>query len=344
MLVIMLDFKALKKEIKASERPLFFFDDDPDGLSSFLLLYRFLQKGKGIVIKATPRVGREFVSKVNNYNADSAFVLDLHTVDQDFIDGVKAKVVWIDHHSPLVRTNVSYYNPRLYDSSIYYPTSLICYNALKKDIWIAGIGVIGDWLIPPFFNALKKKYPYLVKNYTSIEDLHFKSKIGELIHTFSMILKGPSFKVMQCVKVLTRIDDPLEILEQKTSAGKFIYKNAEYYNRQFLEVMKETKNSYKKNDPLLVFLYSDNQTSFTPDIAKNLLAAHPDKIVIVGREKSGEVKMSFRSKEKQIAEPIKKALKGIDGYGGGHELSCGGNVKKPDFERFLENLRMELKE
>ena len=32
----------LKALLEASERPLFLFDDDPDGMTSFVQLYRFL--------------------------------------------------------------------------------------------------------------------------------------------------------------------------------------------------------------------------------------------------------------------------------------------------------------
>jgi len=66
------------------------------------------------------------------------------------------------------------------------------------------------------------------------------------------------------------------------------------------------------------------------------------KIVIVGREKSGEVRLSLRSMKKVLPPIIEKALVGVEGYGGGHEYACGANVKKEDFKRFIENIREQI--
>ena len=50
MILLMLpekENKQLREELKTAKKPLFIFDDDPDGLCSFLLFYRFLREGKG---------------------------------------------------------------------------------------------------------------------------------------------------------------------------------------------------------------------------------------------------------------------------------------------------------
>ncbi|MBI2138648.1 hypothetical protein HYU13_03605, partial [Candidatus Woesearchaeota archaeon] len=56
-----------------------------------------------------------------------------------------------------------------------------------------------------------------------------------------------------------------------------------------------------------------------------------------------EVRMSLRCEFRQLDQAVAKALIGVEGYGGGHEHACGANVKKADFERFLGNLKSELK-
>ena len=55
--------REFKKELRDSLRPLFFFDDDPDGVCSFLLFYRFIKDGKGIIIKQSEVTG-DFVRKI----------------------------------------------------------------------------------------------------------------------------------------------------------------------------------------------------------------------------------------------------------------------------------------
>ena len=42
-------YKEIRDLVQSSENPLFFFDDDEDGLCSFLLLWKHIKKGKGII-------------------------------------------------------------------------------------------------------------------------------------------------------------------------------------------------------------------------------------------------------------------------------------------------------
>ena len=99
--------KSIREELDNCKNPLYFFHDDPDGLSSFLLLYRYKKEGNGVIVKrATPQVDEQFLAKVEEYNPDKIFILDIAVVDQGFIDNVKAKVIWIDHHTPIKLENV----------------------------------------------------------------------------------------------------------------------------------------------------------------------------------------------------------------------------------------------
>ena len=49
--------EELREELQTCKRPLIFFHDDPDGLTSFLLFYRFVGDGKGIVLKTATEMG-----------------------------------------------------------------------------------------------------------------------------------------------------------------------------------------------------------------------------------------------------------------------------------------------
>src|SRR3989338_6317025 len=103
------------------------------------------------------------------------------------------------------------------------------------------------------------------------------------------------------------------------------------------------KAEQEKTDPLYVFIYTEKYTSFTKDLANELIYKNPDKIVVVGRIKENEVKMSIRSKRIMLPEILEKSLAGVDGYGGGHEHAVGANVKEQDFEKFINNLRSLIK-
>ena len=141
----------LREALQASKRPLFIYDDDPDGLCSFMLLYKFVGEGRGIILKTTSRLGVSWLRKVEEYQPDAVFVLDVPIIEQGFIDAVKVPIYWIDHHTPSDVHGVNYYNPRVLDAHIYIPTSRICYEIVKQDIWISMIGSVADWHVPNIF-------------------------------------------------------------------------------------------------------------------------------------------------------------------------------------------------
>ena len=122
----------IRENLDTCKNPLFFFDDDQDGLCSFLQLYRYKKEGKGIIVKTTPKLGTIFVTKVQEYQPDKIFILDVADVQQDFLDEMKVPVVWIDHHGPFERNNVKYFNPRISNWEDNHPTSYMCIKWLLR--------------------------------------------------------------------------------------------------------------------------------------------------------------------------------------------------------------------
>jgi nanoRNase/pAp phosphatase (c-di-AMP/oligoRNAs hydrolase) len=337
--------KDIREELEYCKRPLFFFHDDPDGLCSFLLLYRFIGEGKGIVVKSSPKIDINFLPKVEEYQPDKIFILDLALVNQDFLDAVNVPVIWIDHHDPMHRDKVKYYNPRIEDQKDNTPVSYYCYKVTQKenDLWIAICGIVGDWFMLPLSKEFSKRYPSLLpEKITEPEKVLFDTKLGELIKILSFVMKGTTSEVMKCIKIMTRIEDPNEILEQTTPRGNYIYKRAMLVKKEY-DIIFEDAMKVKK-DSIVEYQYSGGKYSFTKELSNELLFQNPDKVILVCREKSGEMKCSLRSGHSVILPPIlERALKDIDGYGGGHEHACGACVKKEDFQQFMQNLREELK-
>lgn len=335
-------YTEIMAQVESSTKPLFFFHDDPDGLASFLLLYRAINRGKGVVVKkSTPSVGVDFLRKVQEYGPDRIFVLDVAIVEQEFIDNAGAPVVWIDHHEPLARKDILYFNPRASRMEDNDPVSLICYRAVKRDEWIAAAGVVGDWFVPDFLDKLEERYPELVdKNAKTAGELLFETKLGKLSKIFSFILKGRNEDILQSVKVLTRIEDPKEILEQSTSRGRLLFKRYSYVNKPYEKLLETAKKA--KNDKMLVFVYK-HQTSFTGDLSNELLYLFPDSVIVVGRERQDAIKLSLRGRKVRIVDALKKALQDVGGYGGGHEYACGAVVSTTLFPEFIEKLKKNLK-
>ena len=146
---------------------------------------------------------------------------------------------------------------------------------------------------------------------------------------------------MKSIKIFTRIDDPYEILEQKTPRGRLIYRKYEKINKKYKEILSKILKT-KPVGEFLVYTYYEKGMSMTKELSNEALYRTPDKVIIIGRIKSGEVKMSIRSAKHILPKALKKSLQGIEGFGGGHEHACGAVVKEEDFEQFLENLKREL--
>ncbi len=332
----------IKDALLSYKKPFFLFHDDPDGLASFLLFYRFVKEGRGYVVKALPKITKEYAKKVEDYGADIVFILDIAMVDQEFIDAVKVPIYWIDHHPVLERENVNYFNPRKTVGNI--PTPAMCYQIVQQDLWLTVTGCIGDWYWPTeLVEEFRKKYPGLLPDeIKTVEQALLNSPLGKLIKLFSFNLKGTTNDVLQSIKTFTRIEGPFEILRSETPRGRFLLKRYEKINEQFEKLYSEAVKK-KTDDKILLFTYQDDRLSLTKDVANELIANFPDKVIILGREKDDEYRCSLRSGKNIALDKIfAKALVGIEGYGGGHEQACGAAIKKHNFERFIENLRKEM--
>lgn len=336
------EIKQIREELETCKRPIFFFHDDQDGLASFLLLYRYVKEGRGLVLKAFPQLTEQYAKKATDYGADKVFVLDIAIVDQEFIDQAKAPVIWIDHHEPIKREHAKYFNPRKKDEKANIPAAYLCHQVAQADLWIAMVGCLGDWYIPDFTDEFRKKYPDLLpEKYKTAGEMLFETKMGILNKAFSFNLKGSTSEVVKSIKVMTRIESPYEILDQTTPKGKMVYKKYEKINKVY-EELKERVLKQKTKNKVKVFKYTEDKLSLTKDLSNELLYMFPDSVIVLGREKSGEMRCSVRAMNTDLKPIMEKALIGIEGYGGGHEHACGCAIKVHDFEKFIDNIEKQL--
>jgi len=329
----------LKKAVSECKRPLIFFHDDPDGFASFIMFYHEIGAGKGFVVKAVPTVTEYHLRKVQEYQPDAIFILDLANVDQIFLDQVNVPVYWIDHHAPQDRKKVNYFNPRI-SNDVNVPTPALCYQVTEKDLWLATVGCVGDWYLPPFVDEFRKKYPELLpETITRVEDAYFDSPITPLVKALSFNLKGTSSDVTKSIKTMLKIESPYEILNQTTSRGRLIWKRYDRINKEFERMLEGVEKSISGNDPLIVYTYTDNNLSLTRDLANEIIYRYPDRALILGRRRGGEVKCSLRGQMVNIPPILEEALKHVRGGGGGHEHACGAHIDEHDFDRFIELYR-----
>jgi single-stranded DNA-specific DHH superfamily exonuclease len=335
--------KELKDVFDNSHRPVILFDDDADGLASFLMIYKHIGEGKGIPVKNAPELGPELARKVEDYAPDIVIIVDVPIVSQDFIDQVKSRIVWLDHHPLVERRGVNYFNPRQEDPCDNRPTSYWVYRVLRENLWIAMTGIIGDWFMPEhdIISAFNSAYPRLLSSDVKRPEVALHdSRLGELIRIISFNLKGKASDVIKSVKVMTRIQDPEEILSQTTAGGTFIFKKYYRLKDKYEQLMKQP--SINPKDDMIVFIYKSPDYSFSAELSNELIYRHPDKVILIAWEYDGEYKCSLRSTKVKLPQLIEKSLEDVNGYGGGHDHAAGACIKIADFDRFVENIRRNL--
>jgi len=334
--------EEIRSYLKKADNPLFLFDDDCDGLCSYLLLKRYAQKGKGIILKTSPNLDISFVKKVQENAPDLVIILDQPIVAQEFIDNVHVPILWIDHHPVVKRQGIHHYNPLYQDKKDNRPVSYWCYQITKQDLWLATIGSVADWHVPEFIDTFIKEYPTILTEKDAPDKILFETNLGKLVKIFSFLLKGRTSEVYTLITTINKLESPIEILEQSSPRGKFLYKHFEKINKNY-EILLHKALEVQAKDSLYFFLYPSTKMSFTKEIANELVYRMQKKIVMVGREKDEYIRFSIRSMTIPIKEIVEKAIKGIDGYGGGHELACGANVAKKDLNTFIKNMQHEIK-
>jgi len=330
----------IRSWLERSQNPLFFFDNDPDGLASFLLLQRYINKGKGVAVKSFPELSVAYTSKLHELKPDNVFILDKPLVAKGFLDSAKQlgiPVIWIDHHPIQEVKDVYYYNPLQVKPESNEPVSYWCYAITKKDEWIAMLGCLGDWFLPEFTAEFAKLYPDIFSITKNPSEALFATEFGRLVRILSFALKDRTSNVIKMQKALIKAKSPYEIL-QKEKGFERIYERYEQINRKYKKLLEKAKlkANKEKNKKLLYFQYG-GQISMSSELANELIYLHPNKIVVVAYIKGLKVNASLRGAI-DIRELLSKALEGTKGSGGGHRNACGATLNVEDLPKFKDNL------
>ena len=339
----------IKEHLEKAQNPLFYYDNDADGLCSFVLFRRAIGKGKGVVVKSYPALNAQYARKVHELKADYVFILDKPLVGEDFLeemDKLQTPVVWIDHHDigkePYNRekfTNVYFYNSA-YDNGAGEPVTYMAYKILGKseDSWIAMMGCIADHYLPDFKEDFVKNYPELWMN--GIEkpfDALYKSEIGKLAQALSFGIKDSITHVVQLQNFLIQCKGPGDIFSDSKGNENFRKKYGEIKKKY--DVLLEKARIYA--DENLVFFEYSGDLSISSEIANELSYLYPGRYIAVAYVKEGIVNISLRGKKiRGIFEKIIPAFEGASG--GGHEAAIGSRIKKGDLERFKNLLEEEI--
>ncbi|MFH1327170.1 MAG: DHHA1 domain-containing protein [archaeon] len=336
----------IKEHLEKAQNPIFFFHNDQDGLCSFLLLQKWIGRGKGIAVKTFPALDESYFRKVQELGADYVFVLDVPLVSKEFFNRlreVNIPVVWIDHHDVQLDNPdfVNYYNPFFNGQSTNEPVAVLCYQITgkKSDLWIATIGAISDGYFPEFYPEFLEKYPDLGVKTTNPFQVLYESKIGEIAVILSGGLKDKTSNVISMLKFLMKVKSPYEILEENGKTYSF-HRRANQINQKYQTLLNKAKNLTKNSDKLLFFKYSGD-LSISGELSNELMYRFPGKLIVVAYIKGSKVNLSLRGEN--IKGKFLEAIKGIEGAtGGGHKDAVGGQMQADALNEFKKNLEKQI--
>ncbi len=328
--------EEIREHLENAKNPVFFFDNDPDGLCSFLILQRYIGRGRGISLRGHSSVTKSFFKRVEELKADYIFVLDRAVFEDDFLklaNEANIPVVGIDHHD-IPRQNIEFYYNTFETSGKTEPTSYLCYKATRKkeDMWLAVIGCIADCYIPEFLEDFKKEYPELAGNYKSAYDIRYNTDLGKVIHVLAFGLFDKTSNVVNMMRFLMKAKGPYELLEENKKTKSFLDKY-ESINKRVDDIVKKVEEKIESKNNNLYFTYGGDM-SVSQYVADKVNYHQPDLILVIGFIKGNSIKYSIRG-SKDVRSAMLNAIKDIEGAtGGGHKNSCGAQLTLDNSEKF----------
>ena len=330
------ELQEIKEHLENSQNPLFFFDNDVDGLCSFLVLRRAIDRGRGVAIKSFPELKEQYFRKVEELNPDAVFILDKAEVGKEFVELVETRgipIIWIDHHESKTPKEII-------EKTFYYnsmpsaePTTYIAQKVFNRqeDLWLAVIGCVSDVYKPDFAEEFEKKYPETFDFSLDPFDALHKTKVGQIIQILNFGLMDTITNVVNLQKYLFKARDIYDI-EEENQYTKQLHKRVRELQEFFNKQIEKAKTSVNENSKLLFFSYSGNM-SMSSEIANKLFYDNKEKFVVVAYRRPEKANISIRGKDAlKITNEIVEKIPGATG--GGHAEATGMMIPITEFDNF----------
>jgi single-stranded DNA-specific DHH superfamily exonuclease len=335
----------IRKHLEKAQKPVFFYDNDIDGLCSSVLLMRYIGRGKAVAVRTNPDLGPGYAKKAQELNADYIFVLDRHSLGKEFVEEVKGlqiPIIWIDHHDveevDFDYDNIYVYNPtKAKTKKSSEPVTYLAYSVTrrKEDMWIAIMGCIGDHYMPSFSKEFSKDYwEYWIKG--DLKDPFealYKTEIGHFARALSYGLKDSVTHVIYLQNFLVKCKCPGDILLELESRSSFAKKYGEI-KKKYDSLIQKAKDSVSENSKMVFFSYGGG-LSISSEISNELSFLYPDYFIISAYRAGALSNLSIRGNN--VREVLEKLLSGFENSsGGGHKNAVGARIMTDDLDRFKE--------
>jgi hypothetical protein len=341
--------EELKEHLEKAQNPIFYFDNDADGLCSYILLRRAFGKGKGVAVRSYPDLNESYARKANELNADYVFILDKPVVSNEFFDKISEyhlPIVWVDHHEMDPEKYKKYDNLHIYNSVIgskikeNEPVTFICYELTKRkeDKWIALVGCIADHYLPYFAEEFGEEYPELWgKEVKKPFDAYYRTEIGKIAMSFNFGLKDSTTHVVQMQNYLISCRAPGDVFAEVPGNYNLRTKFKDV-RKKYVDLLERAKNCI---DGKLLFFEYGGDLSISSDLSNELSYINPGIYIMVAYTNGGIINLSLRGKNvKKILEKVLNEIENASG--GGHEDAVGARISASDITKFKELFKKEI--
>ncbi|MEA3414227.1 MAG: DHHA1 domain-containing protein [Nanoarchaeota archaeon] len=334
--------QEIRELLDASQNPLFYFDNDQDGLCSYLILRRVLGRGNGVPVKTSP-LDDSYFFRINEFEPDAIFILDQPTVSKEFFESIRERnipVTWIDHHTTPkedIPEWINYYN--CLDNGENVPVVKMCYDLYKRkeDLWLLIVGGIADKYFPEEYEKFSKEFPELIIDSKEPFEIFYNSDIGKISRMIGVGLKDRTTLVMKMIRFLIEAKTPLDVLDEN-SKNKEMHERFSKINLKLNNFVEKAKKEAGKK--VLFFKYA-GETSMSADLSNKLSYEVKDKVIVVAYVKGARVNVSMRGKK--IRDKVLEILKEFPlSTGGGHEDAVGAQMDLDQLDEFVEKLEKSL--
>ncbi len=339
------EVEEIKEHLERAQNPLFLYDNDADGFCSFVLLRRYIGRGKGVAVRTHPNVDIGYMRKVRELKADYVFVLDRPFLGLEFAEELEKEqipLVWIDHHE-VVREKYSdlvhIYNPTLHKDKSSEPVTALAYQitARKEDAWIAIMGCISDHYWPSFVPTFTEHYPELWGKVKEPFQAYYTTELGRLAKSIGFGLKDSITHVVYLQNFFIACVSPHEALAELETNSSFGKKYREMRTR-YVALLERAKEFVGKK---LVFFTYGGSSSISSDLSNELSYLYPKKHIIVVYTNGAISNVSIRGKHARVnLENLLPSFPGASG--GGHAEAVGARIRTEDLERFKEEFEKLL--
>ncbi len=339
----------IRDHLEKAQNPIFLYDNDVDGLCSYVILRKFLGRGKGVAVKSHPNIDIRYAKRVQELNADYVFVLDRHSLGNEFVNEISMlgiPIVWIDHHdvgNEIHKYNLLYrFNPMKNKKKSSEPTTYLCHSVTKRneDNWVVMMGCIADHYLPdsPLIENFKENHlMFWGKNITLPFQALYSTPIGKLARAISFGLKDSISHVVELQNFLINCKTPNELEHNLDSESSFANKYKEIM-KKYSSLLFEAKNNVFGK---LLFYNYGGQLSISSDLSNELSYIYPEHFICVAYSSGPITNISLRGKnvQKILSEVLKKLNSGT---GGGHKDAVGARIDTKDLEVFKNELEKRI--